>query len=522
MRPLFALFVRTFREHTRARGTYLARALIALVLLLMLGMTHAMQTRLGAPGRSFFGFIVAINYAFSTLAGLGICSGAIAEEKEEGTLGLLRMADLNALSILLGKGTGHLGILFLFIAVQIPFTFLAVTLGGVSVAQVITAYLLLGTYLFALANIALLYSVILPRVWRATLATTGTAMALFFSPAAFFLAAEWLKGRTDAYRYTNLIQNLEAIMKWLESVDPPVHAAKLVQTSYLSLEILRSVLTHIGLGLACFALAWALFERFAKYDPAESSGPRRFSLRRLRAMRPPRPWARSVTWKDFHFQFGGRTWFVGRLVAYPCVVAFFTWWDWYNSAAVTRHMIADYAWGTAWVMFYIEITIFTLCMWAPERWQQNLSSLLLVPRSLGRIQAEKLRAFLIATLPSLVLFAASVALSGGRLKLHISILDEFVPIAIYTGFFMVLCLNLSLRLRWAALPVAIGILLLLQIFIGLGMRLVFLTGFLARKGLFGRSPYEIAGYAMLVVLSVAGVFLWRNTQHQLIRLAAEA
>jgi hypothetical protein len=523
MRPLLALFIRTFREHSRARSTYIVRGLIALVLLLMLWMSHSMQKWLGAPGRQFFGYIVAINYVFSTLAGLGICSGAIAEEKEEGTLGLLRMADLNPLSILLGKGTGRLGILLLFIVVQIPFSFLAVTLGGVSVRQVLMAYTLLGSYLFALANIALLFSVILPRVWRATLATTCVVGAFFFSPLLLNGTAEWLKERHDASRFTSLIQDLEAMVVWTASVDPPVHMFKLAQTSYYSLAVGRSVLTHVALGLACFALAWALFERFAKYDPAESSGPRRFSLRRLRLMRKPRPGAHSVAWKDFHFQLGGRASFVGRLIIYPCSVACLVWLDWYHTSRVTRSDIAEYGWGVGWVVFSIEVVLFTLRMWAPERWQLNLSSLLLTPLSLRRIQLEKLKAFLLAALPSLILLAASLVLSGGRFLRHVSFFEDFLTMVIAIVFFLVLCLNLSLRLRWAALPAAIAISFLLYMFVGMGMMVLFATtSFLSGGKLFGLDLSDIAPFVFFTGLAAATFFLWRNTHRQLQRLAAEA
>ena len=55
-------------------------------------------------------------------------TSAEAEEKEEQTLGLLRMTGLNALSILLGKSTSRLlGALLLLLA-QFPFTIFAITL----------------------------------------------------------------------------------------------------------------------------------------------------------------------------------------------------------------------------------------------------------------------------------------------------------------------------------------------------------------------------------------------------------
>ena len=54
----------------------------------------------------------------------------MAEEKEEQTLGLLRMTGLSPLSILLGKSTSRLCGALLLLAAQFPFTIFAVTLGG--------------------------------------------------------------------------------------------------------------------------------------------------------------------------------------------------------------------------------------------------------------------------------------------------------------------------------------------------------------------------------------------------------
>jgi hypothetical protein len=540
MRPLLALFIRTFREHSRARSTYIVRGLIALMLLLLLWMSHETQLWAGAPGRTFFTYLIAIDFIFATLAGLGICSGAIAEEKEEGTFGLLRMADLNAVSILLGKGTGRLGILFLFIAVQIPFSFLSVTLGGMSVQQIFTAYTLLGSYLFALANIALLFSVILPRVWRATFTTGLTVAALCSLPALFGKIAKSLSERPDALALRPLIDWCESAAAWTASVDPAFHLWRMMMGSYMGMEVTRSVLTHTLLGLGCFGLAWLLFERFAKADSAQDTAPRRFSFRRIPSLRPPRPRAHAVAWKDFHFPFGGRFFFVARLVAYPIVVVCFIW---ATSSPRSRNLqdIADTTWAVGWFLFYIEATILTLSMWAPERWQLNLSSLLITPLSQARIQAEKLKAFFIALLPSLAIVLIALAIggpkfiaylfpaypTGGNAGLNVytlSAIQEYGASAIHLFFFLTLCLNLSLRLKWAALPAALGVLFVLQIFLGLAMMLIIASINFATRGGAGISAnmFLYVRLSQLALLAIVSVFLWLNTQRQLTRLAAEA
>ena len=77
-----------------------------------------------------------VNIWFITLVGVTYFSSAITEEKEERTLGLLRMADIGSGSILLGKWAPRVVGMLSLVAVQFPFTLLAITLGGVTQAQV--------------------------------------------------------------------------------------------------------------------------------------------------------------------------------------------------------------------------------------------------------------------------------------------------------------------------------------------------------------------------------------------------
>ena len=103
MKPTLAFFIRMLRQQSRDRGVLLSRLTIGLLLLLGLWIAHLEATTRGASGRAFFNFVIATNYLLLTVAALGIGSQAIAEEKEAGTLGLLRLTSLSPISILLGK-----------------------------------------------------------------------------------------------------------------------------------------------------------------------------------------------------------------------------------------------------------------------------------------------------------------------------------------------------------------------------------------------------------------------------------
>src|SRR6478609_1519184 len=153
-----ALFVRSLRQHTRYGGTYLLRAGLGCCIIGALFVTHETIGYAGAAGLLFLKIVFFLNYFYLGLAGCSFFAAAITEEKEEGTLGLLRMTNLNALSILLGKSTSRLCAVLLLFSVQIPFVMLSVTMGGVSIDRILTAYALLALFAFSTANLALLFS----------------------------------------------------------------------------------------------------------------------------------------------------------------------------------------------------------------------------------------------------------------------------------------------------------------------------------------------------------------------------
>src|SRR5260221_1184627 len=145
--PLLALFIRSLREDGRLKFLYFARAGLVSVILLFLFITQRQMGWTNAPGLRFFEVVVAVDLVFVILAGVGYFCSAISEEKEEMTLGLLRMTNLNPLSILLGKSTSRLCAAILLFAAQVPFTLLAITLGGISLRQVLAAYVAVGSFL---------------------------------------------------------------------------------------------------------------------------------------------------------------------------------------------------------------------------------------------------------------------------------------------------------------------------------------------------------------------------------------
>ena len=138
----------------RRSGTHSVRFGLAIVLYCAVVYANYFS-RVNATGLPLFQAQLFITAFFlSAIAVFGF-SQTITEEKEEDTLGLMRLADISPLAIILGKGVGILVDSSLLIAIQIPFTVVAITLGGVSWGQVYAAYVALAAYLWLLAAVGI-------------------------------------------------------------------------------------------------------------------------------------------------------------------------------------------------------------------------------------------------------------------------------------------------------------------------------------------------------------------------------
>ena len=189
--PLLALFIRSLREDSRQKLTYIARSGLVVVILLFLFSVQSSMGWANAPGLEFFTIVIGIDFIFVLLAAVSYFCSAISEEKEEMTLGLLRMTNLNPLSILLGKSTSRLCTAILLFGAQVPFTMLAITLGGISLHQVFAAYLAVAAFLVLISNLALLASVICRRTAGAAV-FTGISIAFFFAFLPFLaMLLQW-------------------------------------------------------------------------------------------------------------------------------------------------------------------------------------------------------------------------------------------------------------------------------------------------------------------------------------------
>lgn len=343
-----ALFTRSFRVNARSTQPHVLRLLFACAILLELVWIHEMEVLYGAPGLSVFKWISWLNFAVISLAGVGYFATAISEEKEEESLGLLKMAGISPAALLLGKSTTRLIAVLLMLAVEFPFVLLSITLGGVTMTQVIAMAVALAAYLVFIANLGLVCSVVCSNSRRAsTLMTLSLIAVLIVLPVLGEFATVWMTTHTQA---TLARRFLGTFMRWEQDVSMWSRISTIVSTGFAESAVSRQVVWHLVAALGFFGLSWAGFERFTRERHAVRPLERLFARpsRRLQRRHVGRPWRLALTWKDFYFVAGGTRMVIVRFVLYFAIIGGLYWllsWD----APITTRFSQKLLGGTAMV-----------------------------------------------------------------------------------------------------------------------------------------------------------------------------
>lgn len=465
MSALLALFLRSLRLHLRAKSTIAARVALVGIILFFLFAAHASSTLTGAPGLHFFELVMMLNLWFLTLGAVSYFASAITEEKEEGTLGLLQMTDLDPLAILLGKSTTRLCGALLLLAAQLPFTLLAVALGGISARQIFAAYATLGGYTFFLSNLALLASVISPRTAIASVFTGGF---LIFEPlliAAMRMAPKLAALPQFRGKANGVAATLADWSTTLTNASPFRHLGEIVTTGFAGSVFGGQFWTCMVAGLVCFALAWALFDVFTGDSRLFVSG--RIVPRpglRFGKFAPPRAWTISaVAWKDFYFLHGGPLMNFAKLAAYGLLCL----WLFYN-ARNDPNPFASGAGAILSIMVFlltIELGFMGSRLLRDEVRNKTLVGLAGLPFAMKHIVLMKVDGAKRALLPVLVWLAVgaviglgSVVVSGGQDTWQwVGGALVFAYLGTQAWLFAHVAAYFSLRLKWGALPLSFGI-----------------------------------------------------------------
>jgi ABC-type transport system involved in multi-copper enzyme maturation permease subunit len=521
--PALALFERTLRLESRSALTCWSRVGLLGIILLILFPIQAMARVgwYGAPGLRFLQQMVWVNLVFITLAGLSYFASAITEEKEEMTLGLLRMTDLNSIAILLGKSTSRLVGAFLLLLVQVPFILLAVTLGGVGLPQILAAYGTLLAYMFLLCNLALLFSVI----FRNT-ATAG-AVCLFLL-LLFFVGHYWaadIEQSVGSYYHANLNRGiwplLAALIELWRVATPSERLGTIFKTGFAGPITDIQIWSNLVLGVLFFLLAWMLFDRCTREEKDPSPARQWTFLRRTnrRSRIPPGAiGAAAITWKDFTFIGGGKFGLLLKFVVVGSLVGLINFIAVESNSRIT----VEFEGGTL-IWISLAATMVWLALDASRifkeevRWK-TLSSLITLPMSVSHIAYRKVVGALIGTLPLLAVFALGVILVPEKWGDFFDTIfrepSAFGMLAVaFLQYILFLHLTafLSLVIKRGALPLAIAIQYLGgSFFLGIVSTVFMMAG-----------GVGTLSFMLCIICLVLIVILHRAIGYRLVRVAAE-
>ena len=131
MQGTWALTLRSLRQDSRLLRFHWLRFGVAAGLILAVHDSSSWSKVAEAPGRDLLESLGWANFWAVTIAGVLLFAPTITEEKEDQTLGQLRMTGIGPASLLLGKALPKLVQLLLVLIVQLPLVWLTLTLGGV-------------------------------------------------------------------------------------------------------------------------------------------------------------------------------------------------------------------------------------------------------------------------------------------------------------------------------------------------------------------------------------------------------
>ena len=221
MQGTWALTLRSLRQDSRLLRFHLLRlAVVSALACIVFAAWDSVQYS-EAPGRDLLEALGWANFWAVTIAGVLLFAPTITEEKEDQTLGLLRMTGIGPASLLLGKALPKLVQLLLILIVQLPLVWLTLTLGGVDWPLMINVYLLVFGQLIGVVAISLLASVMMRTSGGAVVVAgalvfcwslgslileeelryamnQGSVWATMLHPAAFDAAQIALPGKMDA------------------------------------------------------------------------------------------------------------------------------------------------------------------------------------------------------------------------------------------------------------------------------------------------------------------------------------
>lgn len=489
-RKISALLVRSLRSDARLARFHLLRLALGIVVLLVLWSTHQNMQWRASPGREFYTGLTVCNLLAITVAGATFFAMAISEEREEQTLPLLKMADIGPLPLLLGKWLPRMVTALLLLSIQIPFTLLAITMGGVSWSHIVaTNWMLLG-YLILVGNLGLFVS-----VWNYH--TGGAFGVTAVSLVCLLLGGPILGELVTAPRLQSMVWLLEPLRAFLSGLNPFMRIGGVMGNFGPggAFGLPFQVWMSLVLGGVFFLGSWISFDYATSLEPSGktfvmrlrdgwtllwnraipsrpastfrpvAAGAKPASARRTPGLR--RVWAMPIVYKDFHQIAGGPVAMLSRIFGYG-LICVGTWGAFLAAGAPFQsdfgRAISALGMITAFFSLWflgIEAAFVAARLYRSEIKDRTWATLSLLPRSIPQIAYAKLAGAAIGLLPALMLLIGGslLALPEWQREFQHFRFTEVLAIVFFTLQVLTgiqLAMFLSVALDFAAWPLAVA------------------------------------------------------------------
>jgi len=459
--PNIALFKRTLLMDNRSWRTYLGRlSLLCVILLALLVIEEQGRYSIfaGAPGLLFLQVLSVVNLVAISLLGIVAFAPTITEEKEDGTLSLLLMAGIGPLSAILSKGGGKFLAGVAFVAAQVPFTFLAVTLGGVSATHIAASYVVLFSYMFAIAGFAVLMSTLFPK-------SSIAGGICFFAIAVFNLSVPYVPS-----------------LAWLS---PFVRISEIFTTGFQGAVFASQAAVYAGIGTICAVAAVLLFNVFSRVSGGGvsfrlvagrggKSEKRRAGI--SRSLAPGRVWRNALAWKAFHFDSGGWLGWFATLVVFSALLAFIVYEiPRGGSSRSLLEYVAVVALPLGMSALFLAGVHVSGSIFRCEINGGALPLLLILPKTLGSMTLSKVLGSSLTVVPMALLFIAFGICFSPDVKfsdISYSSMFGFCLSLACVFFYYYLTAYLSLKVRYGAFLIAGFVLMFIHICQGLVMAII--------------------------------------------------
>jgi hypothetical protein len=382
-----------------------------------------------ATGLSMFSSITALNIFFITILGISMFSTVITEEKEVNALNLLLMTGITPFALIFSKSFSKLLIGSMFLLVQVPFTFLAVTLGGISLTQIVAVYVSLFAYTFLICYISLFASVISRTSFEAAFVAFLFFLVILFIPWGFI------------------------------DVTPIKSVSSILTNTYSGGVIGRQFLSDIVLGLCFFVASLALFNYCSRRQAVRGEGHSLFGRRcgGSGVFKVGRCWNDCVTWKDFHFFSGGAKGLVFRSLLLIITIAILDGVHYFDTGTFVFMHFIDFVFFTSSAFLVIDLISFAAKVFRSEINGKTLPVLMVLPHSVKRIFYMKVLSHIPALIPYCVCLVCCSIIYIDKL-----FDSQFMSVFISFVFIFILYLHLviffSLYFRYGAFAIALVVL----------------------------------------------------------------